>query len=102
MKTKEIITGIIVLTAIIAGTIIYLNDNKEDFSKEESAVFKANFIEGCMLEGENYALCSCAYDYLAKDLGEKKFIQEAMKAELTDEYSDRLVESMADAIVECL
>jgi len=80
------------------------NELKKDLPNKQAGIneIRETYIKGCVDEGANRSYCACTYDYLLNDLGEEKFTEEVIDLYIYGEFSDLLLNSSSNAVVECI
>lgn len=81
-NTQKIVIAIIIAGLLIGGGI-WLGTKKtkmvkiplENKTEITTDVFKDSYMEGCMGEDTNYALCNCSYNSLLNQMGKEKLVE---------------------------
>lgn len=70
---KLTILSVIALAVLIY--VGYLVDRKEAYNDRLSSVFYESYMEGCSSTNASYEYCRCTFDYLDRELTNKRFYE---------------------------
>ena len=102
METKQrknlivVITGLLIILLLIVGEIIY-NKNTWDIN-DYADVFQKDYLTECT-KNNSYQYCKCSFDYMIKEYGLKKMLDEETRMRNGEE--NNVLDFISNASLNC-